>query len=158
MSRYPGIQDFLIPKDPTAARAAVDALGRPAGAGLQVSTRVKADIESHAGALMEQHADMLPPNCERAHLHLQMAALALSAQRSLLKEAANGEYESGAESTLAARSVVAGARILKPSRPCFVTYLAIPNWQEHWGSSHRLAAAPPMVRRSCGFPIGQRCC
>ena len=105
------VHDFLVPTDPEAAKNSVDALGRPAGDGLAVVERVKADAGEECDALMAKHtnADFMPQGCDRAPAHLQMAALAVSAHRAMLREAAAGDYGYAAEDFLLARRVVAGA-------------------------------------------------
>jgi len=104
------VQDFLVPVDAEAAKAALDALGRPTGAAANVAERVKAEAAEEAEDLVSRHAAaLLPSECHRAPTHLQMAALALGAQRALLREAAKEEYGWAGEDTLRARTIVAGA-------------------------------------------------
>eukprot|EP00966_Prymnesium_polylepis_P321602 7377907-Prymnesium_polylepis.1 len=108
---FPGVQDFLVPVDAEAAKAALDALGRPTGAAANVAERVKAEAAEEAEDLVSRHAAaLLPSECHRAPTHLQMAALALGAQRALLREAAKEEYGWAGEDTLRARTIVAGER------------------------------------------------
>jgi len=68
---------------------------------------VKADIGRSADDLIEAYTPLLPPNCERAPAHLQMAALALGAQRTLFRAAAAADYKPA--SSLEVRWVVGGA-------------------------------------------------
>ena len=106
------VHDFLVPSDPAVASASVDALGRPAGIGIEVAEQVKAAAAEETDALMTKHASatFMATDCDRAEAHLQMAALALGAQRAILREAAiRPEYLHGPDDTLKARSVVAGA-------------------------------------------------
>ena len=53
--------------------------------------RVKSTINEEAHALFAKHADALP-DCQRAPGHLQFATLAMAAQRTLLREAKEGDY------------------------------------------------------------------
>jgi len=103
--------DFLVLTDPEAAKESVDVLGRPAGNGIEVADRVKADAAEETDALIAKHvsAPFLADGCARAEAHLQMAALALGAKRALLREAQKPEYGFAGEDELKARSVVAGA-------------------------------------------------
>jgi hypothetical protein len=73
-----------------------------------VIARVKDEIGREADNLMEKNASLLPADCERAPAHLQMAALALSAQRTLLRTAAAGD-EFKMVDNYEVRWVVAGA-------------------------------------------------
>ena len=98
-----------MPTDADAAKASLDALGRPTGAAADIAERIKAEAGEEADALYAQHTALLPPECHRAPTHLQMAALALGAQRTLLREGAKEEYGWAGEDVLKARSVVAGA-------------------------------------------------
>ena len=102
------VQDFLVPADADAAKAAVDALGRPTSTAALVAERIKAEAGEEADALMDRHASLLPSDCDRAPTHLQVAALALGAQRAMLREAAKEEYGWAGEETLKARTVTAG--------------------------------------------------
>ena len=54
---------------------------------------VKEDIGRSADDLIAEYTPLLPPDCERAPAHLQMAALALSAQRTLFRAAAVDDYK-----------------------------------------------------------------
>ena len=54
--------------------------------------RVTARINDAADALYAAHLDSLPADCNRASVHLQMASLALAAQRELLQEAKRDDY------------------------------------------------------------------
>ncbi|KAL1514813.1 hypothetical protein AB1Y20_003898 [Prymnesium parvum] len=103
------VQDFLIPVDAAVAKASLDPFGRPKGAAAEEARRVKEDAAREADALVARHAAALPAGCVRAAAHLQMAALAVGAQRTLLQAAAREEYGWGGGETLRARSVVAGA-------------------------------------------------
>ena len=105
------VHDFLVPEDAAAAKLAIDALGRPAGEGARTAERVKEACAAEADALIAKYLDapFMVPDCDRAAAHLQMAALAIGAQRSMLQEAASGTYLHTNDDTLKARSVVAGA-------------------------------------------------
>lgn len=70
--------------------------------------RVKDEISREADDLIEKKTSLLPADCERAPAHLQMAALALSAQRTLLRNAAGGD-EYKMVDNFEVRWVVAGA-------------------------------------------------
>lgn len=104
------VHDFLVPADEQAASSSVDALGRPAGEGIEVAERVKRHAAEECDALIAKHANLLPEGCERAPAHLQMAALAISAHRAMLREASKVDYYGyAAEDHLLCRRVVAGA-------------------------------------------------
>ena len=104
-----GVHDFLVPVDANKAKAAVDYLGRPVGHAADVANRVKVQAGIEADALMEKHASLLPRDCQRGLTHLQMAALAVGAYRSLLQEGAKEEYGYAGGDSLKARSVIAGS-------------------------------------------------
>lgn len=69
--------------------------------------QVKRAVDADASALIEKYATSFPPDCKRAPGHLQMASLAMAAQRVLYREARAGDYL--ATTRLSVRSVVADA-------------------------------------------------
>jgi hypothetical protein len=95
-----------------------------------VEQRVKAAIEEEADALVAKHAPALPEGCARAPGHLQFAALAMAAQRSLLREARARE-DVVVVSGLKARAAVADALgVVAPpdgTRPQAVPVQWVPN-------------------------------
>ena len=75
----------------------------------EVSVRVKEIVDHEASMLASKHAPDLPEGCKRAPGHLQLAALAMAAQRVLLHEARRSDEAYLATSQLKVRSVVADA-------------------------------------------------
>lgn len=74
-----------------------------------VDSRVKSDIEQVADNLIAKHSSSLP-DCKRAPGHLQLTALAMAAQRTLLQEARGRDADNYlTTSQLKVRSVVADA-------------------------------------------------
>ena len=71
--------------------------------------KVKAKIETSCDALTERHETLLPASCARAPGHLQIATLAIAAQRTLLHEARSNADRYMTSSGLKVRSVVADA-------------------------------------------------
>ena len=121
------VRDILSPTNPAMAtpRAKVWHVDN------ETEVRIKADVARAADLLFEDHAEQLPKGCSRAVAHLQMASLALAAQRTLF-DAANapgGEFEP--VNTLEVRSVVAGSLgVLAPADgtpPTAVPVMWIPN-------------------------------
>ena len=96
------------------------------------ATRVKEAIDAEADELIAKHIDSLPEDCARAPGHLQMAALAMAAQRTLLREArADGGERYLTASGLKARWAVADALgVVAPpdgTRPYAVPVQRLPN-------------------------------
>ena len=72
-----------------------------------VTDSVKEATAKTAALLVQKHVDALPEGCPRAPGHLQMAALAIAAQRELLTEARRADAEYQATTKLRVRSSVA---------------------------------------------------
>jgi len=104
------VKDVLVPQATAAEPLSDDAVAR-----------VKEDISQSADALIEAHKPLLPPACERAPAHLQMAALALAAQRHLLHVSATTD-ELNLVDAAEVRWVVGGA----------IGVVAPPNGEEPW--------------------------
>mmetsp|Transcript_51144 Transcript_51144/g.169450 ORF Transcript_51144/g.169450 Transcript_51144/m.169450 type:complete len:242 (+) Transcript_51144:29-754(+) len=104
------VKDVLVPQATAAEPLSDDAVAR-----------VKEDISQSADALIEAHKPLLPENCERAPAHLQMAALALAAQRHLLHVSATTD-ELNLVDAAEVRWVVGGA----------IGVVAPPNGEEPW--------------------------
>lgn len=143
------VHDFLMPADPDEAKASVDMLGRPSGRLLDVVERVKNECAAEADAISARHIDAMQ-DCGRAATHLQLAALALSAQRCLLREAASSsDYVHTGDDTLSARSVVANALgVIAPpdgSVPYSVPAMWLPNRTAVMLSWNRAATIRGMV-------------
>ena len=101
---------------------------REGGAALDEAALKKA-ITAAAAELAAEHEPMLPVDCERAPVHLQMASLAVSAQRALLRAAESGNYEPVSRHEV--RTTVAGALgVFAPpdgSAPSAVPAMWMPN-------------------------------
>ena len=77
------VQDVLLAADPDQ---------HPKAEMQKHHTRVKEEISANADAIIADWEGRLPADCDRAPVHLQMAALALSAQRTMLEEAKHERY------------------------------------------------------------------
>ena len=111
---------ILAPIDPAAKLSEAEA------------ARVKKVIDAEADELIAKHIGSLPEDCARAPGHLQMAALAMAAQRSLLREAkADGGETYLTASGLKARWAVADSLgvVAAPdgTRPYAVPIQYVPN-------------------------------
>lgn len=73
--------DFLVPVNPAASKESKNHM-----------LHVKEEVKQEAESLIARYSSVIPSDCERAPVHLQMAALALSAQRVLLREGDREEY------------------------------------------------------------------
>ena len=96
-----------------------------------VLDRVTRSIEELAAEVVAAHGPELSPSCKRGPAHLQMAALAIGAQRALLHEARHGDREYLAVTPFKVRSVVANALgvVAAPdgTRPVAVPAMWVPN-------------------------------
>lgn len=94
------VERALVPLESISEEAAIDA---------DAIANIKAKIEAACDALTERHETSLPASCARAPGHLQIATLAIAAQRTLLHEARSNADRYMTSSGLKVRSVVADA-------------------------------------------------
>mmetsp|Transcript_76148 Transcript_76148/g.126901 ORF Transcript_76148/g.126901 Transcript_76148/m.126901 type:complete len:229 (-) Transcript_76148:81-767(-) len=129
--------DFLVP---TSAHASDQK---------ELAKRVAEDVAEEADALIARYRPALPVACERAPVHLQMASLALGAQRTLLREADKEAFGWTGGEQLRARSVVAGALgvVAAPdgSTPYGAPVMWLPNRMAHTFSWNKAATLERMV-------------
>ena len=96
-----------------------------------VIARLKEQVSREADAIINKHSSSLPEDCARAPGHLQVAALAISAQRTLLQEAKSESGDYLTASALKVRWAVADSLgVVAPpdgTEPTAVAVQYIPN-------------------------------